>query len=376
MLNYLIVILEQNATSFCCYASNDDQNSNLIPLESLKEVIDYAIKNRTFISFLFGNSVLPFEYSEVIETVEHIKIMSLDNHLSDDNALIIIDADKINQQISFLKNSDLSNIILRVGSNNLKLLYGIVKKLIGKFKRLNIILKNVDTLEELSFDMYHRQLEQIRILLENEYRNGNFVEISVISDRLFLTTMNNCGAGCDHITLAPNGKFYLCPAFYYDNSDNSIGTIKDMENLKNSPLLELASSPICRTCDAYHCKRCIYLNKKLTSELNTPSSQQCTLAHIERNISRKFLETLKDELPGAEKITSIPEIDYLDPFTIISSPFLSLEDKEKHFAELLSKPLENVPVKQLLLQIYKTDPELLTKLKNLNYSGVDLANTD
>lgn len=376
MLNYLIVVVEHNATSFCCYASKDDNKSYLIPLDLLTEVIDYAIKNRIFISFLYGNSVLPSEYLEVIETVEHIKIMSLDNNVSDENAVIIIDVDKNQQHISVLKDSDLTNIILRVGNNDLIILHSLVIQLIGKFRRLNIILKDIEKFDELSSGIYQDQFQKIRELLEKEYRKGNYLEINVISDRLFLTNMNNCGAGCDHITLAPNGNLYLCPAFYYDNIDNNLGTIKDMGNIKNNRLLELAYSPICRNCDAYHCKRCIYLNWKLTSEFNTPSTQQCTLAHIERNTSMKFLETLKDELHGAENITPIPEIDYLDPFTIMNNPSLSQEDKEKHFAELLSKPLENLPVKQLLLQIYKTDPELLAKLKNLNSSGVDLANTE
>lgn len=372
MLNHLIVILESGAASFCCYNSNIYQSSDLISLESLREIIGYAIKNNIFISFLYGESVLPHEYQEVIETVGHIKIISVENIQSQENAVLILDTGKNQHHISRIKDSGINNIILRIGTADLDSLNDTVGKLIGKFKRLNIILKDIDNWNESSFSSYQCQLEEIRLLVENEYRSGNFIEVNVLTDRIFLTNMNNCGAGCDHITLAPNDKFYLCPAFFYENSDNHIGSIDDAAKPGNNRLLELTYSPVCRNCDAYHCKRCIYLNQKFTAELNIPSSQQCIIAHIERDISRKFLANISKALPLEDRITPIPEIDYRDPFTILTSRSLDRESREGHFAELLSKPLENIPLKQLLLQIYTIDPGILTKLKDMNYICLNL----
>lgn len=53
----------------------------------------------------------------------------------------------------------------------------------------------------------------------------------------------------------------------------------------------------------------------MTYELNTPSHEQCVIAHIERNASRELLNRIRKH----EKILSkqeIKEIDYLDPFEI------------------------------------------------------------
>lgn len=374
MINYLIVILEYNSASFCCYNINADNGNGLISLKSLKLIAEIAIKNSITINFLYGDTILPPEYQQVIETVEHIKIVPLRHSRSHENAVVIIDAEKDLQHLNILDKSDLNNIILRVAKDNLQSLSVIVKQLIGKFKRLNVTLKDVDRFDKSSFTLYENQLEEIRGHIEKEYRNGDFIEINVVSDRIYLTNMNNCNAGIEHLTIAPNGKYYLCPAFYYDDENNNIGDLEEEIEIENSRLLELEYAPICRNCDAYHCKRCIYLNDKITSEINTPSRQQCTLAHLERNISRKFLGNISADFNINDEITEIPEIDYLDPFDIINNRSLSAENKDKHFAELLSKPLEKVPIMRLLRQIYQIDPQVLTQLKNLNYSVVNLQN--
>ena len=83
--------------------------------------------------------------------------------------------------------------------------------------------------------------------------------------------------------------------------------------IKNKQLYRLDHAPICRHCDAWQCKRCIWLNRKTTLEVNTPSHEQCVVAHLERNASRELLENIRKHgmfLPETE----IKEIDYLDPF--------------------------------------------------------------
>jgi CXXX repeat peptide maturase len=372
MINYLIVILEHNSVSFCYYDRSPNKESKLLSIKLLKNIVDYAVKNNITINFLYGDTIVPPEYEQIINTIGHIKLIPLGLNRPYDNSVFIIDAEKDAHRIDSLENSDFNNIILRISKEYLESLSFLVKQLNGKFKRLNVIWKDVDNFERSSFSTYESQLEDIRVLLKKEYRNGNFIEINIVTDRVFLTNMNNCNAGIEHLTIAPNGNFYLCPAFYYENEDNCLGHLEDKIEVKNGQLLELEYAPICRNCDAYHCKRCIYLNKKLTSEINTPSFQQCTLAHMERNISRKFLNYVSAAFDGNEGISSIPKISCLDPFEIINNRSLNPENREKLFSKLLSKPLENVPIKKLLGQIYKIDPNILTQLKNINSKVVNL----
>ena len=65
-------------------------------------------------------------------------------------------------------------------------------------------------------------------------------------------------------------------------------------------------------CDSYQCKRCIYLNKKLTGEYNTPSKIQCLLSHYERDVSRKLQQRLINKGLISNK-NIITKLDYNDP---------------------------------------------------------------
>lgn len=371
MIKYLVVILEHAAAPFCCYETDPGRPNLVMPLELLSAVVDHAIRNGICINFLYGATPLPAEYQQLIESVDHIKMMPPGQEHFAEGAVLIIDDSNI-QDADGLEGGELANIILRVGSGSLGALAGTVRRLNGRFKRLNIILKDIGGFREDSFRTYRDQLEEIRELVAGEYRRGNFIEINTVTDRLFLTNMNNCGAGIEHLTVAPDGRYYLCPAFYHDREDRSLGEFGEAPGIGNSRLLELENAPICRNCDAYQCKRCIYLNRKLTLELNTPSRQQCTVAHLERNTSRELLSLIRAEFDGSDVMAPIPELDYLDPFDVIASRAIDAEARERHFAELLSKPLEAVPVDHLIWQIYQLDPMLLARLKQLNSAAADL----
>jgi CXXX repeat peptide maturase len=159
---------------------------------------------------------------------------------------------------------------------------------------------------------YSQFLDNLNEKIYQEYKNNHSIQVNILTDRMVLDSMNNCGAGDETITLAPDGKFYICPGFYLDGASN-VGDIKNGLDIKNPQLYKLSYAPICRICDAYQCRRCIWLNKQSTLEVNTPSHEQCVMAHIERNASRKLLAKIR-ELGTFMPDKYIPEITYLDPF--------------------------------------------------------------
>ena len=52
----------------------------------------------------------------------------------------------------------------------------------------------------------------------------------------------------------------------------------------------------------------------MTLEVNTPSHEQCVLAHMERNASRELLQNIRKHGTFLPEQKEIKEIDYLDPF--------------------------------------------------------------
>ncbi len=151
-------------------------------------------------------------------------------------------------------------------------------------------------------------------IVEKQYVNGNLVQLNLLTDRMMLSNMNNCGAGDTTLTVAPDGKFYVCPAFYHAKDGNSVGSLDTGLDIKNPQLYRLSHAPICRHCDAWHCKRCVWLNRKTTLEVNTPSHEQCVVAHMEREASRQLLNNIRKHDAFLSQSDEIPELTYTDPF--------------------------------------------------------------
>ena len=70
MIQYLVILLDDTSVSFCHY-KNDRKKRNLIPLDTLKTGIIYAMKENLNIQFVYPNYELPKEYLETIDSIEY-----------------------------------------------------------------------------------------------------------------------------------------------------------------------------------------------------------------------------------------------------------------------------------------------------------------
>lgn len=313
MLKYLIIQLDDNAVSFCHYQRYHTQR-NLIPLEILKEGIKWSMKENLTIQFIYPNYEIPEDYKMEISKTFHADIVPggcKDFQLVENADVVVFDGIKEVNNFSFRKDQTYAvRISFHSFLDNQKWLYSILPKV----ERVNIVLTDIISIskeEELS---YAEALEILSKKVTEEFRQGHGVQINLLTDRILLDDMNNCKAGEETIALCPDGNFYICPAFYEEKEISfSIGDPYKGLNIKNPQLYKISHAPICRICDAYQCRRCIWLNKKSTLEVNTPGREQCVVAHIERNASRNLLAMLRELgtfLPGKE----IPDLSYLDPF--------------------------------------------------------------
>ena len=327
MLQYLIILLDDTSTSYCHY-DNHNVKSKLISIEDLKAGIFYAMKENLMIQFVYPDFELPQEYKEVINTIDHSVIVSssCEDPKAKDNADVVVIHDWDNVE-SLQVNTDMS-YVFRTTKSDLFDKYRSLTLVLGKARRLNIVITDVESFTDEDFETYRNVLSLLSEEIEKLYVEGKSPQLNLLTDRMMLDKMNSCNAGWENVTLAPDGKFYVCPAFYHaqqaDGSETSIsevcekgysiGDLKSGLDIKNPQLYRLDHAKLCRNCDAYQCKRCIWLNRKTTCEVNTPSHEQCVVAHLERNASRLLLNNLRKHgsfLPEKEEIR---ELDYLDPF--------------------------------------------------------------
>ncbi len=324
MLQYLVILLDRTSTSYCHY-SNSNTEHQLISIENLKKGIFFGMKENLMIQFVYPGYELPQEYKDVVETIDHNKIMPSCIDTSDADIVVM---SKL-EEVADYHYDEKKAYVIRIDKNTLFSCRDLIKNIIGKVARLNIIITDIESFSNNDFDTYKKCLCDWADELTTLYINGNSPQFNLITDRMLLDKMNNCGAGDTTITLAPDGHFYICPAFYLDpqleGTEQSLsevcckgfdlGSLENGLDIKNPQLFKISHAPLCRNCDAYHCKRCIWLNRRTTTEVNTPSHEQCVVAHLERNASRYLLESIRKHgvfLQG--KV--IEEISYLDPFDI------------------------------------------------------------
>ena len=308
MLTYLIILLDDTSTSYCHYEVNRKER-RLISLDDLRAGIVFAMKENLNVQFVYPDYELPAEYLEAIDSIDHTDIKPVGSN--DGADVVVLDGWKG-------KPAEGSTCIIRCNrqelSDNVPTLIG----WLSRVDRLNIVLTDVEAFTDDDIENYKQTLETLADSLVDIYKAGKAVQVNLLTDRLLLKEMNNCGAGDNSVTLAPDGKFYLCPAFYYGDEKQSVGDLSSGLNIKNAQLLRLDHAPICRQCDAYHCRRCIWMNSRLTMDANTPSHQQCVVAHVERNASRYLQQKLQEKGIQLNNSYEIAEIDYLDPFNIVN----------------------------------------------------------
>lgn len=323
MLQYLIIQLDDTSTSYCHY-ENINTEHRLIGIDDLKAGILFAMKENLMIQFVYPDYELPQEYKDAINSIDHSDIVSSSCEDSDlrDNTDVVVFHDWAKLDVYDFKEPHVC--VLRTSKADFFENAVSLKPIFAKVARLNVVITDVETFTEQDFESYKNALRLLSDEIEKLYVGGKAPQLNLLTDRMLLDKMNNCNAGWENITLAPDGKFYVCPAFYLAGNDEDYGlgkakfTIGDLRNgldIKNPQLYKLEYAPLCRNCDAYQCKRCVWLNRKTTYEVNTPSHEQCVVAHLERNASRELLDRIRKHgvfLPQQE----IKEIDYLDPFDV------------------------------------------------------------
>lgn len=313
MIQYIVILLDETSVSFCHYTNKKKENK-LIPLQTLKEGIRFAMKENLNIQFVYPDYELPTEYQEEIDSIDHTDIRPANvavNCFNDTNAYVMV-FDSLADAEGYDFKKDVPYLV-RTDKRCLFRGEHIIAEILNVATRLNIVITDIETFTEVDFTAYKSFLQNISGYIKQLYTMGKTPQLNLLTDRMMLNEMNNCGAGDTTVTLAPNGKFYICPAFYLCNDGEAIGDVKKGLEIKNKHLFQLSHAPLCRKCDAYQCRRCVWLNRKTTLEVNTPSHEQCVVAHLERNASRLLLASIRGVgtfLPGKE----ICDIDYLDPF--------------------------------------------------------------
>lgn len=301
---HLYFILADDAVEYCNYYNKN--NVNFMNYEVLNKGLDFASNNFYRPVLLHSNRTGEIEYNKVTKYKDKIDIYPIERESEMDKELGYPVYSSKNIQLD----SNKAICVLNVEENEVNILDELVIKLLDKFQRVNINLRVTNN--NYALDVYKEKLRIISDILLNYYERGIVKEVNKITDVLLLDEMDNCNFGIDNYALAPNGKVYICPAFYYNNPDDYICSIGEEIKFPDSHLLDISRSKFCSECKIYSCNRCIYDNKKRTREYPIPSSIQCKISAIEYSISCDFMKKAEDKKLQLPEFNKIDELGYED----------------------------------------------------------------
>ncbi len=268
-INQLTLLLSSNANPICGY--NVPLNSHeIIDNKRLRDFFKKYVDFDITIVYPKNGEISP-DLIQMLDEYPHRKMLPIDDYYE----LINEKGNIVSRNLS-LKFSDFYSRASHMENN-----------LVGT--RLNIYLYDYS-----GFDLnkYSESLNLLKNQVLNHWHNGHKIRVNLITDPFGLRSISECSYGSQSLFIGPNGKFYLCPAFYYNDVNSAIGTIADGWSINYEHLFHREYSPVCRSCTKKACLRCIFDNVKGTLEYNIPTHEQCLKAEIEGEICLKFFNEL------------------------------------------------------------------------------------
>ena len=307
---FMYIVLNSHSKAFCNYVNKRVDDS--------VEIMDEETINRA-LKFCDENNFSPIFIGDAENRYKKYGYSITDN-LNDDltsfSTSLIVDHDQLNS-IDCVRSH---NIVLSTSVNSLNHLKNDIEIIVKHSKNTpNISLAITDFFNFSHGDLlsYKCTLYDIADFLVDCWRTGNFVELNVITHIFHFTKHKECKAGTYSITLAPDNNFYICPAFYFEKNSEvkSIGDLFSGISNNYEKFCSIEKSKLCKTCDAYHCSKCVSLCKAKTNEFCVAPEILCLKSNIEREVSRYFYDLIsKDKVAYRfeNKITSpLKELDPL-----------------------------------------------------------------
>lgn len=270
---YLYFIISDNITSHCMYSSSPKSDTT-ISKDILLMGLEYAHRNSMIPVFLGDPGILlPDNEARKL----HILITEPDKEYVPKSVVekYIPVLDLSNYQIQTVANI----CIFKLKQNDILKLETVLLDLSKQYARINIIKESLGEWSHEAVAAYQTILEKIHSNQKLKHTSINLFDDKALA--------NDCCSGISDFALAPNGKLYICPGYYF-NGYQPIGSLDSDMNIKELGVLKREKSPQCKTCLNTSCMRCSLDGMKKTKMMNLPSTVFCEIANIENTFRRNL----------------------------------------------------------------------------------------
>ena len=292
---FLVIYTDEKAVPHCSYSNvKKDNKYSCMDKSTIDKALSFAEKN--LMQPIFIGSA-PQEYANYAQVISHKFSQSKSSEI-----LVVKNDEKVDK---------FSNVfILHIENAFLGKLFEIVKNLfeVNHARRVNIILDELEYMKKYDLNEYENLLKKIGdyILNSNKVLKVNVLNGAEGIHEEETNFVDGCGCGVKTFAVMPNGKLYVCPAFYFEDPNLSVGDLDNGITFNYKDEFDVKNFLDCNICKNYNCKRCVYLNKKMTNEYTIPPEIQCTVSKIETEIGEELKKQLaikaKDLLKEMDEI--------------------------------------------------------------------------
>jgi len=312
------VMLSLDAVS-CCHEPHSTRglDSQLMPLDLLAQIVKMA-KELSWTCTILGNGkALPRDHQSLCDEMEaHVVLPAesvgfpLGKRLS-----LVFESDCVEKVTAGLP---CSHAILRVKRDDLPRLCKLVSTLLNRCPVVSVRHPELLQYDDSDLMVYRDQLFQVGQWLVDRHDAWCSYHVDCLTDHFQPSHIGECGAGIGSLAIGPTGEIYLCPAALRGGMP-SYGHILGDLKIPNRSLLTKEFSLPCGRCEAFHCRRCVYLNKCGTMEFCVPPKNACRIGHLEREVQVWLTQELiqKKQWKSEYRVPSLPTIH--DPYELIKS---------------------------------------------------------
>lgn len=275
---FLYFILNDHVPPYCMYSSqNISEQPNIMPQDVFDKGIDYAYSNHMVPVFV-GD---PSGYlSDFYKNKFHVRFdIGIHSPISEVEKYMPILNSHVLTEIN-LDGVYGDSCLLLVSPDSFSNISADIRLLLKHFKRVNLIKQDLLNWKTEDIENYGDALEKISSWMTEHKVDANRINVLAKSTDGDKRAHNWCRAGISDFAISPTGKFYFCPAFYFNNLED-IGTVDDGLNIKDPEILSLDKAPKCNCCSNENCSRCIFINKMNVDVINVPSKTVCQVAEVE-----------------------------------------------------------------------------------------------
>ena len=315
-VKYIWLLLSPDA-ALCCNESTQIANAgtDLMSLELFAKVAKRATEQSWTCIVLGNRNGIPEAYQSLCDEIDAKIILPAEYKGTAPGKHTTIAFESSQMELA-AKHPPIRRAILRVQRRHLPQLSEMVLALLHHFPDVSIRHPELLLYSDEDMATYKGQLFEIGRWLLDKKELWPRYRVNCLTDRFWMDVANECGAGVKGLAVGPTGELYLCPAAMHDGT-SPCGHVLGNVELPNRHLLTREYSLPCGKCNALHCLRCIYLNKRGTFEFCVPPKNICWLAHFELEVQAWFAqEAIKKGLWDESYNAPSPPAIY-DPYELV-----------------------------------------------------------